>query len=243
MACSLIGTRVSMSTPAPPAHTSTAPWPYWLIPSSTLVMGWASAGLLSGAISRASRDRLCQNTAPASSRLSKKSSRAYTLSPQLASTEWYSALPGAGQRGPALHTATRPGVYVTAYTANRSRNTPAFRTSATKLPSLGRRCRAGHSAGISVGMPEEAGSVCQTVSLARIVAGFSQYVLLVAPGNPPVAASHPVTRLDSTVTAMLSSLRYSSADMLTLNTSSHSRPNVREKPANVTNRIRSLPHE
>jgi len=72
---------------------------------------------------------------------------------------------------------------------------------------------------------------------------LSQYVVLVAPGNAPVSASHPVTRLDSSVTAMLSSFRYSSADMLTLNTSSHSRPSVREKPSNVTNLTRSLPHE
>ena len=88
MACSLIGTLVSVSTADPPAHTSTAPCPYWLMPSRTLVMGLASAGTLSGAIRRASSDRLCQNTALASSRLSKKSSSAYTRSPQLASTEW-----------------------------------------------------------------------------------------------------------------------------------------------------------
>ena len=85
MACSLIGTLVSVSTADPPAHTSTAPW---LMPSRTLVMGLARAGTLSGAIRRASSDRLCQNTALASSRLSKKSSSAYTRSPQLASTEW-----------------------------------------------------------------------------------------------------------------------------------------------------------
>ena len=243
IACSLMGTRVSIITPAPPAHTSTAPCPYWLIPSNTFVIGWASAGLLEGAISRASSDRLCQNTAPASSRLSKKSSSAYTPSPQLASTEWYSALPGTGQRGPALHTATSPGVYVIAYVTNRTRNTPALSTSAANVPTLGSRCMAGHSAGISVGIPDEAGSVCHTVPLTRMVAGLSQYVLLVAPGNSPVVASHPVTWLDSSVTAMLSSFRYSRALMLTLNTSSHSRPNDREKPSNVTNLTRSCPHE
>lgn len=86
------------------------------MPSSTLVMGLAISGLLSGAISRARRLRLCQNTAAASSRLSKKSSKEYTRSPQLASTEWYSALPGAGHLAPPdePHTATRPGVYVMA---------------------------------------------------------------------------------------------------------------------------------
>jgi hypothetical protein len=58
-----------------------------------------------------------------------------------------------------------------------------------------------------------------------------------------VAASHPVTGLDSTVTAMLSSFRYSSARTLTLKVSLHSRPNARENPASVTCRTRSSPHE
>lgn len=245
MACSLIGTLVSVSTADPPAHTSTAPCPYWLMPSSTFVMGLAKAGLLSGAIRRASSDRLCQNTALASSRLSKKSSSAYTRSPQLASTEWYSALPGAGHRLPPveLQTATRPGVYVTAYTANRTRNTPAFRTSARNVPTRGSRWRAGHSAGSCVGMPDEAGSVCHTVSRTRMVAGLSQYVLRLALVNVPVVESHAVTGLLSSVTAMLSSFRYSSALTLTLNTSLHSRLKARENPSNVTNRTSVAPHE
>jgi hypothetical protein len=87
-ACSRTGTRVSTSTARPPAHTSTAPCPYCAMPSSTSVSGPATAGLLAGAISRATSDRPCQNTAPASSRLSNRSSSAYTRPPQLASTEW-----------------------------------------------------------------------------------------------------------------------------------------------------------
>ena len=112
IACSRIGTRVRASTPAPPAQTSTAPWPYWLMPSSTFVSGRAISGWLAGAIRRATSDSPCQNTAPASSRLSKKSSSEYTRSPQLASTEWCIALPGAGHRAPPdeRHTATSPGV-------------------------------------------------------------------------------------------------------------------------------------
>ena len=173
-ACSRIGTRVRISTVRPPAQTSTAPCPYWAMPSSTSVMGPAMAGLLEGAIRRATRDRLCQNTAPASSRLSKKSSSEYTRSPQLASTEWYRALPGAGQRGPALQTATRPGVYVMAKTTYRAANRPALSTSARNVPMRGIRCRAGQSCGICVGRPVLAGSVCQMVSLSRIVDGLSQ---------------------------------------------------------------------
>ena len=75
-ACSRIGTRVSRSTARPPAQASTVPCPYCAMPSSTSVIGPAMAGLPAGATSRASSDRLCQNTAPASSRLSKRSSSA-----------------------------------------------------------------------------------------------------------------------------------------------------------------------
>ena len=92
-------------------------------------------------------------------------------------------------------------------------------------------------------MPEDAGSACHTVRRTRMVAGLSQYVVRFARSNEPVCTSHAVTGLDSSVTAMLSSFRYSSALTLTLNTSSHSRPKVREKPSNVTKRVRSAPHE
>ena len=243
VACSRIGTRVSVSRPAPPAHASTAPWPYWLMPSRMLVIGLARSGLLSGAIKRATRDRLCQNTAVASSRLSKKSSSANTRSPQLASTEWYSALPGAGHLDPAFHTGTRPGVYVMAYTMNLTRNTPALSSSAANVPTRGSLWSAGQRTGICVGTPAEPGSSCHTVRLRRMVAGFSQYVVRVAPANSPVVWSQAVTGLDSTVTAMLSSFRYSSAAMLTLKTPVHSLLVLRESPSSVTNLTRSWPHE
>ncbi len=92
-------------------------------------------------------------------------------------------------------------------------------------------------------MPDDAGSVCHTVRRTRIVAGLSQYVVRLALVKAPVLTSHALTGLLSSVTATLSSLRYSSARMLTLNTASHSRPRVRENPSKVTNRTRSLPHE
>ena len=102
---------------------------------------------------------------------------------------------------------------------------------------------AGQSWGMLVGKSELAGSVCQTVSLIRIVEGLSQYVFRVALRKLAVCASQAVTGLESTVTAMLSSFRYSSPATLTLNVSSHSRPNLRENPENVTCRTRSAPHE
>ena len=91
---------------------------------------------------------------------------------------------------------------------------------------------------------EEHNITCHTVSFTRIVAGLSQYVLLVAPPNSPVSASHVSTPLDITITATLSSFRYSSAVMLMLNRPSHARPIIpMVNPSNVANRIRSLPHE
>ena len=107
----------------------------------------------------------------------------------------------------------------------------------------GSLCMAGHRMGICVGMPEDAGSVCHTVRRTRMVAGFSQYVVRLALMKVPVRTSHALTGLLSRVTAMLSSFRYSSARMLTLNVASHSRPRALEKPSNVTNRTRSFPHE
>jgi hypothetical protein len=130
-----------------------------------------------------------------------------------------------------------------ASTAYLIRKTPALTSSAAKVPTLGSLCMAGHRGGICVGMPDDAGSACHTVRRTRIVAGFSQYVVRLARRNVAVLASHAVTGLDSSVTAMLSSFRYSRPAMLTLKTSSHSRLNCREKPSNVTERTRSGPHE
>ena len=61
-----------------------------------------------------------------------------------------------------------------AKTAYRSPKTPALSTSAVNVPTRGSRWSAGHSCGICVGRPVLAGSVCQMVSLSRIVDGFSQ---------------------------------------------------------------------
>lgn len=60
------------------------------------------------------------------------------------------------------------------YTTYLIRKTPALSSSARKVPILGSLCMAGQRGGICVGMPDEAGSVCQTVRLTRIVAGLSQ---------------------------------------------------------------------
>lgn len=185
---SWIGTRVRVSTLVRAAHRSIVPCPYWLIPVMTRVSGSATAGL-DGEISAANSARLCQKRAPASSTLSKKSSRANACPPQPTSTEWYCALPGRGHSWPTRHIFTRPGVYTIELTVNLSRNTPELISSARKLPTRGRRCVAGQSTAPSA----EAGTaVCQIVSLTRIVAGLSQNVLLVVllpPWNVPRPSS------------------------------------------------------
>jgi hypothetical protein len=87
--CSLTGTRVSVSTLALADHRSIIAWPYWLAPSMTCVSGRDTASEVDvDATSRAICDRLCQNTAPASSTLSKKSSSEYSPAPHPPSTEW-----------------------------------------------------------------------------------------------------------------------------------------------------------
>lgn len=114
--------------------------------------------------------RLCQKMAPASSTLSKKSSRPNDCDPQPVRTEWCREVPGGGQAWPELHIRTSPGVYTTPPTTNLSRNTPELRSSAAKLPTRGRRCMDGHRAArVELGT-----AVCQMVSLTRMVDGLSQ---------------------------------------------------------------------
>ena len=137
-------------------------------------------------------------------------------------------------------------MYSTADTPYCSRNTPEFATSATKLPTRGSRCSDGHStAKLDAGT-----AVCQIVALSPMLAGLSQYVVhrVRFPSNRSVSLWYSRTWLDCTVTAMLSSLRYSSATTLTLKVSSQSLLNAgapcsRSNPSIVTNRTRSAPHE
>ena len=65
----------------------------------------------------------------------------------MATAVWYRLLdaPGEAHTPPALHTGTMPGVYSTASDTKRTRNSPAFASSAPMLPSCGSRICDGHS--------------------------------------------------------------------------------------------------
>ena len=118
---------------------------------------------------------------------------------------------------------------------------PALPSSAMKLPTRGVRCRAGHStAKLEAGTP-----VCQMVALSCMLAGFSQYVVrrVRLPANRSVPSLYSRTKLDCTVTAMLSSFRYSSATTLTLNVVLHALLKRSSNPSIVANRTKSAPHE
>jgi len=206
-------------TDARAVQRSTVATPTASIPCSTSASGDAPSPD-TGSTSWPSRVRLCQKSAEASSRLSKKSSSEYRPDPQLVKTEWYrDPPPGAGHAEPRAQIGTIAGVYTTPKSTARARNTPAVTSSVAKLPSRGRRCWAGHSV-VNV----ELGSVVwKIVSCTRIVGGLSHTVRVVVrlPPKSCVAARQDRDVETSSVTAMLSSFRYSSASTRVLNVWSH----------------------
>lgn len=160
----------------------------------------------------------------------------------MASTPWWYEPPGtAGHALPAAQIGTIAGVYSTANSAPRSRNTPASATSVAKLPSRGRTCCEGQS----VAKLELGTAVCQIASRTCMVDGFSHSVLVRVPPpgrHVPVSACHRRTLVSSTVTATLSSFRYSIASTSALNVWSQLRVRLVTKLGSCTLRTRSGPH-
>ena len=142
---SLIGSEFSVTTDEAPSAASTLPAPNEAAPSNRSPAKFLRCSLVSSSASSFRSES--QNRLLKPSRLSKKSSRPYRSAPHVATAVWYRLLdaPGEAHTPPALHTGTMPGVYSTASDTKRTRNSPAFASSAPMLPSCGSRICDGHS--------------------------------------------------------------------------------------------------